>query len=401
MRSVRAGGVEVAAFVAACGSVGDPAAVIDPCAASIRLAPADVRSGKALPPRTCWDATGDLVVQDGTLAIGEGVTIRFAQGSRLRTSGAGRLKAIGTASNPVVLRGSDDKRGAWVGVGFESDSSDNRLENVEVIGAGASAWTGDGDTRAAVYVGRQGGAGLVNVLASKSDWYGLYLHGEDSRAEPMAGLSVTDSARIARVHAQAARQLAGDERFERNDESRVRLGTGGTDFIVRAGTWRRLAVPWLVVSKVHVRAAITVQAGASFRFTEDARITVDARDGNAGSFAAVGTPDARIEFVGDGEVPGAWAGVGFDTGSAQNKLAYATVRFGGRDAWTGNPLSKAAVFVGEKARLALETVTIASSSARGIHLYGNESVVSCAGVTFEASAGSKVGRGDSNLDACP
>jgi len=105
------------------------------------------------------------VVQDGTLAIGEGVTIRFAQGSRLRTSGAGRLKAIGTALNPVVLRGSDDKRGAWVGVGFESDASDNRLENVEVIGAGASAWTGDGDTRAAVYVGRQGGAGLVNVLA--------------------------------------------------------------------------------------------------------------------------------------------------------------------------------------------------------------------------------------------
>ena len=76
MRSWEAGCVMVAAFASACGSggsSGDPVAVIDPCAASIRLAPADVRSGKALPPRTCWDATGDLVVQDGTLAIGEGV----------------------------------------------------------------------------------------------------------------------------------------------------------------------------------------------------------------------------------------------------------------------------------------------------------------------------------------
>lgn len=377
------------------------APIVAPCVAGAPLRPADVQTGAALAPGSCWSASGDLVVRSGTLSVPAGVTITFAQGSRLRASGAGRINAVGTPVAPVVFQGVDDMRGAWGGVGFETNSTDNRLENVRIRGAGASAWTGDSDTRAALYIGREGGAALVNVSISKSQWYGLYLHGEQSRALPLTGLVVTESTRTARTHADAAQQIGADARFDANDENAVRLGTGGTDFLVKPGTWRTLSVPWLVVSKVYVRAAVRLEPGATFRFADGARITVDESNGNVGSFAAVGTVDAPIRFLADAEVPGGWAGLGFDTASASNRIEHASVQFGGRDAWTGNPLSKAAVFVGEKARLTLQDVAIANSAARGIHLYGGQSVVTCSAVRFEANAGANVGRGDANLDACP
>ncbi|MDP3237165.1 MAG: hypothetical protein Q8N26_30535 [Myxococcales bacterium] len=203
----------VVAVVSGCGP-----ATSGPCVAEA-LTTAAVAGGKTLAPFSCWTADREINVSDGTLAIGEGVTITFAQNASLRVTGQGRLRAVGTAATPIVLRGQDDRRGAWKGVGVSTDATDNRLEHVQLTGAGNAAWTGNNDSKAALFVDDVGGLALVATRISKSAWYGVFTEGAASRIGPFTGVRFDDNERIARLHANTAGAFGGDTTFDGNSES--------------------------------------------------------------------------------------------------------------------------------------------------------------------------------------
>jgi hypothetical protein len=350
------------------------------------LTNASVSGGKTLAPFTCWSVAGDVNVSDGTLAIGEGVTITFAQAAGLRVTGQGRLEAVGSAADPIVLRGQDDRRGAWKGVSIATDATANRLEHVHLTGAGNDAWTGNNDTKAALFVDDTGGVTLVSTRISRSGWYGLFTEGASARLSSFSGVRFDDNERIARLHADTAGAFGGDTTFEGNGESVVRLAYGGSDQVRTAATWRRLSVPWLVTARVTLYAPVTIEPGATLRFAQGAGLHVRNDGGNAGSLDATGTADAPIVFTGEEELAGSWLGLGFETSSTSNKLAHASVRFAGRQGWNGNSFSKAALYVNSNATLALDTVTIGMSGGYGLHLVNaSTSKATCSGVTFEAS----------------
>ncbi|MDP3501746.1 MAG: hypothetical protein Q8S33_15520 [Myxococcales bacterium] len=370
----------VVAVVSGCGP-----ATSGPCVAEA-LTTAAVAGGKTLAPFSCWTADREINVSDGTLAIGEGVTITFAQNASLRVTGQGRLRAVGTAAAPIVLRGQDDRRGAWKGVGVSTDATDNRLEHVQLTGAGNAAWTGNNDSKAALFVDDVGGLALVSTRISKSAWYGVFTEGAASRIGPFTGVRFDDNERIARLHANTAGAFGGDTTFDGNSESVVRLGYGASDQVRAAATWRRLAVPWLVTARVLLYAAVTIEAGATFRFAQGAGFNMRNDAGNSGSLDATGTAAAPIVFTGEEELAGSWLGLAYETSSTSNKLAHASVRFAGRQGWDGNSFSKAAVYVDNNSSLALDTVTIGSSAGYGLHLVSaTNSQASCTAVTFEAS----------------
>lgn len=379
-----------------CGGPGSGPCVPEP------LTTASVAGGKVLPPFSCWTVAGDVNVSDGTLSAGEGVTITFASTAGLRVTGQGRFSAVGTAAAPVVLQGQEDRRGAWKGVSIGTDSADNRLEHVLLTGAGNDAWTGNNDTKAALFVDDPGRVALVSLRLVKSGWYGLFTEGVDSTLATFSGVRFEDNERVARLHANTAGGVGADTAFEGNGESVVRLAYGGSDQVRTAATWRNLAVPWLVTGRVSLYATVTVEPGTTLRFAEGAGLHARNDAGNVGALDATGTAAAPITFTGAEALAGTWLGLGFDTDTASNRLAHASVQYAGRQGWNGNALSKAALFVASGARLALDTVSIGHSDGYGLHLVTTSSQATCSGVTFEATnASGAVTVGNMTMAACP
>jgi hypothetical protein len=366
------------------------------------LTTASVAGGKVLPPFSCWTVANDVNVSDGTLSAGEGVSITFASTAGLRVTGQGRFSAVGTAAAPVVLQGQEDRRGAWKGVSIGTDSAENRLEHVLLTGAGNDAWTGNNDTKAALFLDDPGRVALVSTRVVKSGWYGLFTEGEGSTLATFSGVRFEDNERIARLHANTAGGVGADTAFEGNGESVVRLAYGGSDVVRVAATWRNLAVPWLVTGRVTLNATVTIEAGATLRFLEGAGLHARNNAGSIGALDATGTAAAPITFTGAESLAGTWLGLGFDTDSSSNRLAHATVQYAGRQGWTGNALSKSALFVASGGRLALDTVTVGNSAGYGLHLVTTSAQATCSGVTFEASnASGAVTVGSMTMAACP
>ncbi|MFK7957337.1 MAG: hypothetical protein AB8B96_14665 [Lysobacterales bacterium] len=78
-----------------------------------------------------------LNVESGTLSLAAGVQIVAGAGATLRISELAALTAVGTTNQPISFRGLVSMPGYWEGiVFFESDSPNNRFENVTVQHAG-------------------------------------------------------------------------------------------------------------------------------------------------------------------------------------------------------------------------------------------------------------------------
>ena len=78
-----------------------------------------------------------ITMKDGTLTLEPGAEMVFDGGSLQSDNGA--LKAVGTASNPIIFRSLEARREAWQGLFFDSTGSGKHVfEHVEI----QDAWTG-------------------------------------------------------------------------------------------------------------------------------------------------------------------------------------------------------------------------------------------------------------------
>jgi Right handed beta helix region len=109
-----------------------------------------------------------LYYKGGLLTIEPGVKIVMDSGATFNMHG-GALKAVGTATDPIIFTGEKAQNGYWDGLDFfYSGSSSNRMEHVQVLYGGA----GKG---ANVYVGNGSYLNISNSRLGFSDTYGLCL----------------------------------------------------------------------------------------------------------------------------------------------------------------------------------------------------------------------------------
>lgn len=117
----------------------------------------------------------------GDWEIDAGVEIQFAQDVELEIAPDASISAQGTADAPVRFVGADALPGYWMGIGVHSVSSANVLENVEILHAGSSNFSGADDTDAGLFIGNRGGAGRVevrNATISDNDGFGIVIFDE-------------------------------------------------------------------------------------------------------------------------------------------------------------------------------------------------------------------------------
>ncbi len=304
------------------------------------------------------------ITGSAVLTIAPGVRIQFtAIDASLVASANSGLKAVGTATEPIVFQGTGPS--SWRGILFGSNNPLNQLEYVTISQAGGSAPNTTNKKGAVQITSTSSRASISNTTIQQTDGYGIYvvdratLAGFGSNtfaenAEPMASVPVS----VVGVFDAATNY--GTTNAKPWIEVR---GTAGTSFIIQletAATLTKLPVPYRFSGTNYLKATLTIQPGTVLEFETGASLTTL---GNlfetTGALNAVGTAANHIVFRGVQRAKGAWKGIAFCTPNPSNNLIYCDVSDGGSDAIWGPSAPaglKANVLVGSSSRAVQATI---------------------------------------------
>ena len=121
-------------------------------------------------------AVEDFIVTSAW-TIEAGTTIEMAQDKKIIVENGGSISAIGTAADPITIRGADSVPGYWIGLQIGTVASANRLEHTILDHGGSYQWHGGADSEAALYSGGvgTGHVSLANVTIRNSGGNGILI----------------------------------------------------------------------------------------------------------------------------------------------------------------------------------------------------------------------------------
>lgn len=274
-----------------------------------------------------------LVVGTGDeLMLEPGTELRFDQDTGLEVHDYGKLIAIGTAAEPIVLTGKEAIRGYWYGLYFtDAGSFDNELRYVTVEYGGGYDYSGQGGANLTMTGSFPTRAKISHCTFRQSAGYGFVwgddaLIGADSIPDgDFADNFSTENALGPGLVWENVVGFLGNGGYTGNDEDYLKVIAGyGNDV---SQTWQALDVPYLIDGVLDVNPiTLTLSPGVRLIFTQDGGIEV----GGAGALIAVGAATEPITFTALQPVRGYWQGLHFhDAASFDNRLEHVIIEYGG------------------------------------------------------------------------
>jgi hypothetical protein len=184
------------------------------------------------------------------------------------------------------------------------------------------------------------------------------------------------------VHPDVAGLIGGSTVFQSNAANQVRVAFGNTDAVATARSWKALAVPYEVQTRMFVDAPLTLEAGADLTF--DAGVSMILRQG--GSIRAIGTAAAPVRFRGSENLSGYWQGLQIATTSADNVFDRVVFENGGSDPWTGAADSRSMVQLSGNSKAVFRNSTFRGSGHYGLLVPADGDIAGFEGNTFEGNA---------------
>lgn len=313
------------------------------------------------------------------LRIEAGTTILFRDDAAISVESGGALRAEGTADAPIILRGTEDERGWWRGVRFETNRPTNRLAFVTIDGAGSAALHNTTEP-AGLTVGRSSrtaGVRITDSTFTNNAGYGLFAHGGSS-FNAFERNTFTDNDAPMAISPTHLVQLDTESVFTGNDRDMVDVGSGTLD---DEGTIPSLDVPYRSAGFTLDDEEITIAPGTTFIMRDSTSVVVD-----DAVIIMDGTADAPIVFRGAELESGWWNGVFIeDTQHPQNRMSHVIIEHGGREAFHGTT-EPAALTIGRSSRtagIAIDNLILRESEGYGLFAHGGSTISSWDALSFE------------------
>jgi len=320
---------------------------------------------------------GQQISASGGLTMEAGVELAFDDDAGLSVGGTeSPLHIDGTATDPVVLRGSDDVPGHWRGIIIDNNGGKgaaNSIAFAEVRNAGGGAHNSNGDLGGLIlWAGNE--LALTDTTIADSADVGLNLTYGDS--------SVT----LARNHFEgnASHAIYGaPEYMDAMDPDSTFVGNGGDHVAVFGGAMAdeasiaALQVPYYVLEDgvVSTNHPLTIEAGAHFVFEANAGLEISGVDS---PLHIAGTPLDRVVLEGSAPDRGHWRGLIIDNNSsvpAENLLDNVDILHAGGGSFNSNGDLGGLILWADN-HLTLRDVSIAESGAVGLNAtYGGSTLI--------------------------
>jgi len=275
-----------------------------------------------------YTASSDFAVDGYTLTIEPGVVIRFGDNVGMVASYTkpGRIVAKGTPEKPVRLVGVRDAPGAWRGLRLYADASGSSFDNVVIENAGS-------DDAAALTVEPPDVAvrGLTIKGAKKTALTIL----AEKPLKAFSGLDLREAGgdpdELVHTTFAGAHSLGADGQYP--EKAIVLLsGSAAQDLTLPA-----LSARYRILEELHVQppagksAILTIEAGATLEFAEEAALFFGYSESGAG-LKVLGSAEKPVTFTRFGEDKQAtpFRGLGFWSGSRAPEISYAIIEYAGR-----------------------------------------------------------------------
>lgn len=360
------------------GDPNDP----DTCA---ELSGAQVQGGITL-NGSCYVITGNMInVSSGEVVIEPGTTVFFENNGGFNFTGDGRLTAIGTEDEPIVLRGREAIRGYWRALRFDDTVLASRMEWVTVMHAGREApATAPGSGAVVVQDGVS--LSIVDSAFIENGAAGINTVRSTSRQLDFSRIEFTDNEFAVLVnpsHLGSVENLT----IEGNDVDAIVIPPAAAPapyYVYNDATWKAHNVPIEFRHGVQLEADIVIEPGAEMRFRPTAGIAV--REG--GSLRADAEGADPIRFLGTEERQGGWRGIHVGTDRNSNRFVNVEIRHGGNYQWfAGRPFSQGNIYIDDDSTVFVSDSTLADSEVHAIARWRNGVVNGCENMTYENNAG--------------
>lgn len=310
------------------------------------------------PSQPDYLVTNDIAVR-GDLTIMPGVTVAFEENTAFEIV-TGSIQAKGLADQRIIFRGVTDEPAFWKGIIIHTNSDLNELEYVTVMQGGSSIFTpANTHANVALLGSETSGAALTIVHSSfsESGGYGLQVQGMSSLNEFENNSFVNNALAAAYIPASQLHRIDVAS-FSGQNNSLQTIETGGQVLFGSDINWK--ALPYLVSSDIIIKAGVTIEPGAQFRFKEARTLSIT----NNGYLSAAGTDASRITFT--SESPNVyWNGLYFNSYSQLNNLQFSEIAHAGANR-IEDAEHEANIVVGHNGKLKIQQSQIKDGLGYGI-----------------------------------
>ncbi|MDF9796601.1 hypothetical protein OKW21_001864 [Catalinimonas alkaloidigena] len=333
------------------------------------------------------------------MTVEAGAILEFASGSALRLGNqssdcsltTASLMAVGTEEAPITFRGATEGSGSWLGIGFNSSSPNNQLIHCNISGAGAAKIYNASHEPANIVLQCESRVKIQNTTISWSGKHGIVIHDEDARLEEFVDNTLTDNeASPIALHFHQLDQLDASTVYEEGNVNPY-INVIGSVLADNDMTVAALEVPYRISVAnngriPYVERALTIEPGVVMEFETSSGIKLgnpgaDCVD-NTGSFNAVGTVESPIIFKGVSEGQGTWQGIGINSSTSLNHLAFCEISGGGAGQMY-NAGGQGNIVMQCEATLKVENCVIIDSGGWGIDFVNNGNTLDESDNTFD------------------
>lgn len=272
------------------------------------------------------------------IKIEPGVVIEFEENAGINIDDFNVTKASlvakGTGDKPIIFRGKVKSKGYWKGILFNTGSTKNELDHVEIHHAGGEAFNSNND-RGAVILWANSKLKIKNSLISKSLTYGLNAGYGNSLLSLENNIFEDNDAPIV-INPQYIHQINSTNDFTGNNKDFVFVESGSFD---TPTTWKKVNVPYTVLNRsvygsgggVSVSNLLSIEPGVHIEFDASTMLSIKEL---GGGLKAVGTSQDPIIFTAVNKIPNGWIGIYFDSAHPANEIAYSEFHYSGKTTGT-------------------------------------------------------------------
>lgn len=272
-----------------------------------------------------------VVGVEANLTIQAGTVIEFQPDAGLQVYGNGEISSIGSAIDPIIMRGTNQTKGSWRGIYVESQSANNVVEYTTIRHAGGNSFNSN-DDRGTIVLYSGGSLALRNSTLEMGEEFGLNANYENTDLSFANNTITTHSKAPIRISALHVDELDVNSSLSGNTENFIRVYDGTFD---ENETWSALSVPYRFIPQgnypyisIPQNIVWTLNAGVELQMGAGTAIQVE------GAMAANGTTGEPVVLTGATATPGSWTGIQVYSADVRTDLDHVEIAYAG-----GNPFS--------------------------------------------------------------
>lgn len=293
------------------------------------------------------------------LTISPGATIIMCAGAALEIEDPGALYAVGTAAEPIVIKGETQTPGFWDGIAVRSNNPENKLDYVTIQDAG-SYW---GFEDANLFVPDNAKLAISNTTVSNSELNGMYI-GSGATISLFSNNTFSNNVTGLTISPENVKELDfNSDYLTGNNNAYVHVLSGDVTADV---TWSKLSAP-LLLHGLTVSGGLTLSAGIDIMNESTQGIEIE----TTGYLNAVGTSSENITIRGRYNTVAYWSGIQFNSNNPNNELQYVNVSDGG--SYWGFNYSNLQVNSGS---LIIDNCTVSNANSWGLYVGSSSTITS-------------------------